>query len=151
MATAEALDHVVRLVRDTFPRLQAAADRLHRHIGVTPAMRAVLEELLDGGPQTVPAIARSRSVSRQHIQSLADALAEAGLVHARPNPAHRRSPLLALSSRGRAVVAALRGAESPVLAELAAGFSADDIAATARTLSGLCAALDARRAAARRS
>ena len=151
MASAEALDHVVRLVRDTFPRLQAAGDRLHRHIGVTPAMRAVLESLLDGGAQTVPAIARSRSVSRQHIQSLADGLAAAGLVHAEPNPAHRRSPLLSLSSRGRAVVAALRGAEAPVLAELAAALPADDVAATARTLSALCEALDARRAADRNS
>src|SRR6185295_2962392 len=57
----------------------------------------LLRSLKLGGPQTVPALARSRPVSRQHIQTLADAMAAEGLLAFKPNPAHKRSPLVTLT------------------------------------------------------
>jgi DNA-binding MarR family transcriptional regulator len=67
---------------------------------MTLGMRAALELLLVGGPATVPRIARSRGVTRQHVQALVNGLLAQGLVALRPNPAHKRSPLVALSPAG---------------------------------------------------
>src|SRR4026207_1942234 len=68
--------------------------------GVTAAHRGVMESLFRGGPQTVPAMARARPVSRQHIQILVNRLVDLGLVAAVANPAHMRSPLFELTPAG---------------------------------------------------
>lgn len=49
---------------------------------------------------TVSAMARLRSVSRQHVQMLVDGLRADGLVAAIPKPTHKRSVLIALTRRG---------------------------------------------------
>jgi DNA-binding MarR family transcriptional regulator len=67
----------------------------------------VLRELDQGGPQTVPQLARTRSVTRQHVQAQVNALAEWGLVELIDNPAHKRSRLVRLTSAGRESVAEL--------------------------------------------
>ena len=59
----EALIHLIRLA---FNRLRARADALHADLGVSAGMRAVLESLAESGAQTVPDMARTKSVSRQH-------------------------------------------------------------------------------------
>ena len=141
---AQALDQVIRLVRAAFQRLKTAGDALHKHLGVTLATRAVLESLCEGGAQTVPQIARAKSVSRQHIQGLADTAAAAGLAEFRPNPAHRRSGLLALTPQGRAVFEAMRKAEAQVIGEMARDLPLSDLAAAQRVLGALIDRLDAR-------
>lgn len=143
----EALEQVIRLVRASFHRLKIAGEELHRHLGVTTAMRCVLKDLVETGEQTVPQIARAKSVSRQHIQSLADSLVAARLVEFRPNPAHRRSLLLDLTPHGRSVFAAMQRAEAPVLSGIAAGLPDADLAATRRVLAALNAALERRQTA----
>ena len=78
--------------------------------------------LLGPGPSTVPALARARPVSRQHIQVLVNRLLELGLVETRKNPAHERSSLVALTRAGarrfetmhRSEGHALDGAKFPV-------------------------------------
>jgi len=49
---------------------------------------------------TVPDIARERSTSRQNIQILVDKLEAVGRVESVPNPAHKRSDLVRLTSEG---------------------------------------------------
>jgi DNA-binding MarR family transcriptional regulator len=66
-----------------------------------------LRTLAVAGPCTVPAIAQMRPVSRQHIQTLADALAKEGLVEFVDNPRHRRSRLVQLTAKGRSRFEAL--------------------------------------------
>src|SRR5262245_37877010 len=101
-ATTAAFEALVRAVRLTFHELRAAAEALHDDPdGLTPAHRGVLESLHRGGPSTVPALARSRPVSRQHIQVLVNRLLELGFVATRANPAHERSALVALTPAGR--------------------------------------------------
>ena len=68
----------------------------------------VLRSLDAYGPTTVPDLARLRPVSRQRIQKLVDLLRARGFVETRPNPRHRRSPLIALTDAGRAHLAAAR-------------------------------------------
>lgn len=63
----------------------------------------LLRSLETEGPQTVPHLARSRPVARQHIQKLADDMAGQGLVEFIDNPAHKRSRLLRPTAKGKAL------------------------------------------------
>jgi DNA-binding MarR family transcriptional regulator len=90
---------------------------------------------------TVPQMARARRCSRQHIQARVDALARRGLVGARDNPAHRRSPLIEITETGAKVFAEMRAAEEVVLERLSQELNGEDLAVTARTLAALSAAL----------
>lgn len=103
----------------------------------------LLRSLRLEGPQTVPAIARSRPVSRQHIQMLADAMADDGLIAFKPNPAHKRSQLLTITAKGEQVYEALAKKLGAISDDLAADMDAKKLAATAETLAQLAAKLDA--------
>jgi DNA-binding MarR family transcriptional regulator len=102
----------------------------------------LLRSLKLGGPQTVPALARSRPVSRQHIQTLADAMAAEGLLAFKPNPAHKRSPLVTLTAKGEQVYEALARKLAAISDDLAAGMNARRVADTAETLTRLIAKLE---------
>jgi DNA-binding MarR family transcriptional regulator len=80
----------------------------------------------------VPELARERPVSRQHIQTLVNALLAAGLVETRPNPEHRRSPLLSLSEEGRRRLKQLQDRETRLLAQTAPSVSPVELAAAMR-------------------
>ena len=80
-------------------------------------MRAVLEFLRRNGPATVPTIARSRGVSRQHIQALVNLLLGQHLAEAADNPAHRRSLLVQLTAKGAQTIDRMRRREAAVLGE----------------------------------
>ncbi|SLN41442.1 MarR family winged helix-turn-helix transcriptional regulator [Oceanibacterium hippocampi] len=139
---AARLDALIREIRGAFNRLKAVAERLHRESGVNASMRAVMEALGDG-PRPVPDIARARGVSRQHIQVNMDALAAAGLVEAQDNPAHRRSPLYALTPAGVRLFGAMRAAEAALLERLAGEFPPEALGAARTTTAALNRHLDA--------
>ncbi len=102
--TIDPFDELVDEIRLTFHSLASVASRFG---GIDAPRRAVLEHLVRNGPATVPDIARRRGVSRQHIQTIVNALGDGGLVIAEPNPAHRRSPLIALTPTGREHITAI--------------------------------------------
>ena len=112
---AEQLIEEVRLLWNT---LVQRGDRLHQREELTMGMRAVLEFLRRNGPTAVPAIARARRVTRQHIQALVNPLLERGLVACVANPAHRRSPLIQLTARGERTIDRMRGREAAVLGDV---------------------------------
>jgi DNA-binding MarR family transcriptional regulator len=97
-------------------------------------MRAVLEFLQAQGPTPVPHIARSRGVSRQHIQTIVNELLDEGLVELRDNPAHRRSCLVALTAAGRATIAGIRDTERLVLGDAFSDIDATAVRAATQTL-----------------
>jgi DNA-binding MarR family transcriptional regulator len=124
-------------IRTAFQALKMLADQMHADLGVTAAERAVMEYLAGNGPTTVPDIARSKLVTRQHVQLLADALAAKGLAEAVVNPAHQKSKLIALTDKGGECFAAMRRREAMALSDLAEGLAPADLraaAATVRTL-----------------
>jgi DNA-binding MarR family transcriptional regulator len=141
-AEARKAEALTREVRGCFNRLRALGDALHRDLGVTAAMRAVMESLHEAGEQTVPDIARAKNVSRQHIQVLANALTEAGFVAARPNPADKRSPLVALTKRGSAAFARMQQREKAVLADMTRALAGVELDAAVAALAALRAHLD---------
>ncbi len=132
---------LIRSVRTCFNRLKGLADDMHRDLGVNASMRAVMEATADDGDRTVPDIARAKGVSRQHIQVNADALIKAGLAEQRPNPAHKRSPLLRLTPQGRRAFDVIREREKAVLEDLAAAMPSDRIGPARETLDALNRAL----------
>jgi DNA-binding MarR family transcriptional regulator len=123
-------------VRRLFQTLKALADAVHEDAGLNASNRAVLESLVDS-PRTVPDIARQKSVTRQHIQLIADELLGMKLIELRDNPAHRRSPLLALTREGKTAFAEIRKREVPLLERLGTALEPRKTGVTLETLAAL--------------
>jgi DNA-binding MarR family transcriptional regulator len=144
MTKAEKMTALTQAVRAAFNRLKALSDDLHGDGEVTTAMRAVMETLSSAGPMTVPQIARTKGVTRQHIQMLADALVAAGLAAVKDNPAHRRSSLIALTEKGRRTFAKMAAREAPLIEELGWEFDAPELERATAVLSRLVRLIDER-------
>ena len=133
----QALYQVIRDIRSCFHQLKALGDELHADLGVTATMRAVMECLTDEGAQTVPQIARTKAVSRQHIQINVDELARAQLVDFQDNPGHKRSPFVVLTQKGRSTFADMRRREGSILEKIAQEFTAVELKQASNTLTNL--------------
>lgn len=129
-------------VRRLFHKLGHGVTELHRDSGISGGMRAVLESVIAGGPQTVPQMARVRPVSRQHIQGLVNSLLEAGLVEMTENPAHKRSKLVTATTAGRAAFASMRTREAEAFARLPLARSAPELVAATQVLRDLIEIFD---------
>lgn len=105
------LTAVLDEARLTIHRTIVAVERLHEGTGVTVPMRAVLEFLRRHGDHTVAAIARARSVSRQHIQVIVNDLLALDLVCRVENPNHRRAHLIRLTEAGEGLIDDLQAGE----------------------------------------
>ncbi len=102
-----------------------------------PARLAVLRLLAQQGALTVSEIARLRGATRQGVQQLAHRLVQRGWLERRPNPRHRRSPLLRLTPAGRRVYQALIRSETERLNQLAEGLEPAALTAARRLLATL--------------
>jgi len=130
-------DALAALVDETIlldQRMQWVAERIYGEDGKRGTRRGLLRGLVRYGAQTVPALARARSVTRQNVQPVVDALVADGLAELAPNPRHSRSPLVVATSRGVALVAEWDRTTARVLAAVGRGLSPRDIAIAARTL-----------------
>ena len=124
-----------------FFRLRAAGKRTGH---VTPGGGGIwgfLHSLAIEGPQTVPQLARSRPVSRQHIQQIANEAVADGLIKFIDNPAHKRSKLLRLTPQGERVDAEMTERLKTFAGYLAEDFDAAELATAARVLNALRAKL----------
>ncbi|KZB79846.1 MarR family winged helix-turn-helix transcriptional regulator [Amycolatopsis regifaucium] len=110
--------------------------------GTTVARWHVLS-VVSEEPAAVPAIARRLGQVRQAVQRVVDDLTEAGQLRAEPNPAHRRSPLYAITPEGSRLLDRLWGAsETQRLGMLDdSGVSAEDLRQARDTLRRLSDAL----------
>ena len=122
--------------------LGAAMERIHGEGRYSSGRRALLLNLRDMGEATVPRLAAMRSVSRQYIQQLMDQLADEKLVAAHDNPAHRRSPLFALTRKGKARLDVLLAREKPLFAALVDAIDLDEASRVTRFLNRLRDAAD---------
>lgn len=141
-AKPEQLYELIGEIRRGFHSLKNLTDRLHEDSNLTASMRAVMESLADTGARTVPEIARSKGVTRQHIQVNVDALLAAGLAEAHVNPAHRRSSLIALTTEGEKLFAEVRRREAKVLTKLAASQQRQSLATAIQVLGALRAEIE---------
>ncbi len=138
----DTIDGLLDEVRLMWHRMVEVGERLHAGETVTLGMRGVLEALLLRGPATVPALARSRHVTRQHIQVLVNELLVQGLLAQTANPAHRRSPLIELTREGERVIRRMKRREARLFERVRLGVASAAVAQAARTLRLVREALD---------
>jgi DNA-binding MarR family transcriptional regulator len=113
------------------------SDELYGDDARGAARRWTLRRLRRDGPQTVPALAKIRSVRRQSLQPLVDALIADGLVAIEKNPRHARSNLLVLTRRGIDLVERLDRIDGAVLRAVGRGLAEKDLRLTTATLQTL--------------
>lgn len=119
-----------------------AGDRLVAPLGLTSARWQVLGALaLAGAPLTTPAVAGAMGVSRQGAQKQLGLLLDQGLVMQGDNPRHERSPLYALTTRGRRLYESAMRLHRDWAADLGKGLSLQEIDAAAATLEALSSRL----------
>lgn len=108
-------------INRTYFKLSAVVDGIYASDlkaarGVSPsAMRSILRDAAAHPIRTVPDIASHRSVSRQYVQKVINALAAEGMVDFKNNPKHRRSKLITLTVKGQAFLNELAEREFPIL------------------------------------
>ena len=130
----KAFEELINELRLSLHRVTQVAEQLHAEEPISIGMRAVLEFLLNNSDSTVPAIAQSRHVSRQLIQTLVNALLEQALVTLLDNPIHRRSPLVSLTRDGEKMVQRMRRREHRYFESLPSSVSNARITAATNTL-----------------
>lgn len=128
---------VTWLIRRLFRAMAAQADDYLADTGLSAADRAVMEFLYPNEQLSVPDLARRYDVSRQHIQVTVNGLVSKGLVRSVPNPQHKRSRLIRLSSLGRDSFEEIRRDETAVVQHLFDGISDDALKTTQNTLKAL--------------
>jgi DNA-binding MarR family transcriptional regulator len=99
----EAMQELLLEILSAFFLLRAVGKRMGAVTAADGGYWGMLRSLKVEGALTVPQIARSRPVSRQHIQKLANEMIEDGVIELIDNPAHRRSKLLCLTAKGEVV------------------------------------------------
>jgi DNA-binding MarR family transcriptional regulator len=140
----ELIQSLIDETRALFHRMRTAAEALHGQGDLTAGRRGVLLDLARHGPMTVPALARLRPVSRQHIQSMVNPMLDEGHVELVDNPAHRRSQLVRLTARGVRLVESMLARERRLLERLPLDASDADLRRAAIVLRKLRAALEDR-------
>lgn len=95
--------------------------------GMTAGEHALLDVLRSEGPQTVPQLARAMGLDRQPVQRWVNHAAELGLVVTAPNPAHRRSSLIRLTTEGTAAIGGIQAFEASELRRRLADLPAGDV------------------------
>ena len=141
---SHSIDELLDQVRLLWHVTVQAGERLHEGEAVTLGMRAVLEFLEANGPRAVPEIARSRHVTRQHIQVLVNGLLDLRLVSLDDNPAHRRSSLVRLTPVGQKAIARMRKRERHFLDGLELSARPDELRRAAGVLKAVREALGGR-------
>ena len=138
MATnAQSMTQLIRQVRTCFNLLRTLAENLAADLDVNPSMRAIIQSLSESGPSTVPDLARERGTSRQHVQTVINALLDQGHVQRKDNPEHKRSPLYLLSPQGDAVYSEIQRRETAPMKDLTDAMEQADIAAASEVLARL--------------
>ncbi|MEO9530266.1 MarR family transcriptional regulator [Roseibium sp.] len=133
------LYEIIRLIRPVHRRLARAVEAKLEGTGITVGMRAVLEVLQEAGPMSVPDLGRMLFLARQQIQLLVNELEKRGLVDRRPNPAHKRSPLFAMTRAGEVGFGEIRARENDDIDKISGLFEQEDLRSAQ---SVLCAMLD---------
>jgi len=130
---AEAALALINETRALFHRLKLAVEALHRG-RLKGAERGILMDLARLGPSTVPALARMRPVSRQHIQNGMNALLKKGWVALEDNPSHKRSKLARLTPSGQDYVRQVVERERKILERLPLDLGERELTSAARVL-----------------
>ena len=131
------LENLHQLIWMSRPLMQAAEACVEAGLvetNLTVRMRAVLEMLNKYGEQTVPDIAARLEIKRQYVQIMCNETLASGLVEQRPNPRHKRSPILALTNQGRTLIEEIISNEMKLMEKVGANLSSEDISTALKVI-----------------
>lgn len=133
-------------LRRSFRDLAEAADTELEPLGLTAGDRAMLEFLSrENRPVAMAVLARTYAVSRQHIHQSLRRPPLDGLIDEFEDPDDRRSVLIALNAKGRALWKRLQAVDGAFFTTLASGFTQEEIQQAHQVLRKLRATLLARK------
>ena len=145
LSTHKNLEALMGLIEEAIAvhlQLQILTEQLHGHSELSRACRGILRDLYRLGPRTVPQLARGRPVSRQSVLMLVNRLISDGLVESSRNREHKRSYLVRLTPRGKALLEEMWSRETALLNSLNLDLSLDDLQAATNVLHRLRDALE---------
>ncbi|WP_433198178.1 MarR family winged helix-turn-helix transcriptional regulator [Nocardia sp. CA-107356] len=122
-------------------QFMAIAEELAGPAGLTAAWWQVLGAVLRE-PLPVSGIARAMGITRQSVQRIADLLVDKGLAEYRPNPAHRRAKLVAVTEAGRDAIKRINPRHAVFAQRLADELGPEQFTLTVQVMTRLSAALD---------
>ncbi|QEY24042.1 MarR family winged helix-turn-helix transcriptional regulator [Neisseria animalis] len=138
MNRAETLSRLITRIFHANGAILAWGDRFAADFGLTSARWQMLGALvLAGEPQTSPQIAERMGISRQGAQKQLNLLVADGMIEQEDNPAHKRSPLYALTDAGRQKYAEINKNWLETAQRWAADTDAADLAAAEKVLEHL--------------
>ncbi|MFI6770930.1 MarR family winged helix-turn-helix transcriptional regulator [Streptomyces sp. NPDC050355] len=135
--TEDLLYGVIRRLWPLHRTVVRAVERELTGTGMTAGEHALLDALRSEGPRTVPQLARSMGLDRQPVQRWVNHAAELGLVATAPNPAHRRSSLIELTTEGAAAIHGIQEFEATELRRRLADLPTEDVRTTLHVLDRL--------------
>jgi DNA-binding MarR family transcriptional regulator len=125
-------------------RLLTVGDRTVAPLGLTSARWQVLGAVAYAPhPGPVAHVARAMGLTRQNVRRIVGDLVLDGLLALRPNPNHRRAPLVVLTAKGKATFADAMRLWAPRTRQLAEGLAAEAVETTIETLRRLREGLSA--------
>lgn len=124
---AEQLHKLIWMSRPLMQAAEACVEKGLRGSELTVRMRAVLEILHDHGALTVPELASKLEIKRQYVQVMVNDTLASGSTKQRPNPRHKRSPLIELTHKGRTIVRQVISKELTLMKEMGKKYKAQEI------------------------
>lgn len=137
IAATKAMQALMLETIAVFFLLRAVGKRMGAVTAADGGYWGVLRSLKLAGAQTVPQLARSRPVSRQHIQKLAKEMIADGVIELIDNPAHQRSKLLRLTLKGEAVFQEITDRVAQEAESLAQGMDTEALQVSVKVLQQL--------------
>ncbi|MEU6563529.1 MarR family winged helix-turn-helix transcriptional regulator [Nocardia nova] len=122
-------------------QFMSVAEELAKPAGITAAWWQVLGAVLHE-PQPVSGIAREMGITRQSVQRIADLLVDKGFAEYRPNPAHRRAKLIAITEEGHDAIRRITPHHATLAKHLAAELGSARFAEIVTALTELSTALE---------
>lgn len=141
-ALAARLSEVYVVLGPLYRKAARTVERDEPLMGMSVGVRAVLDRLRRDGDATVPQIARDQDLSRQFVQRMVNDARAAGFVELASNPAHRRSPLVRLTSAGARAIESVAQREHRLMAQVGGDLTGDEVESTLRVLRHMLTALD---------
>ncbi|WP_107497477.1 MarR family transcriptional regulator [Thalassobius sp. I31.1] len=137
MTDPEKLYKLIWLSRPLMQSAEAAVEHGLDGIGLTVRGRAVLEVLLTEDEATVPDIAQKLEIKRQYVQLMVNETLTDGLTLKRENPRHKRSALIALTQKGRALIEDVVRREMVLVRSVGVGLDTADIKTALKVITTL--------------
>jgi DNA-binding MarR family transcriptional regulator len=142
MQEVDSAYQIVWLTRRLFRALAQKSDDSLQDLGISVADRAVMEFLHPDKTLSVPEIAERYQVSRQHVQVTVNSLSDEGILVAKVNPRHKRSPLISLTDKGKGMFRTIKSRETKIIKKLFSNVPEKNRRITQKTLETLLAELN---------